>query len=89
MKILYDKDALKFIVAQDKPTRQRLINGIKGLTQDPPIGDIKKMQGYSDGRCRLRIGKYRVIYRFFSDGRIEILNIMDIDVRGDIYKHHR
>lgn len=26
-------------------------------------GDIKIMQGYSDGRKRLRIGKYRVIYQ--------------------------
>ena len=44
------------------------------------------MQGYSDGRKRLRIGKYRVIYNYGQDGEIKVLYIMDVDTRGDIYK---
>lgn len=44
------------------------------------------MQGYSDGRKRLRIGKYRIIYNYGQNGEIEVLYIMDIDTRGDIYK---
>ena len=44
------------------------------------------MQGYHDGRLRLRVGKYRIIYRYATDGTVEILHIMDIDSRGDIYK---
>lgn len=44
------------------------------------------MQGYSDGRKRLRIGKYRVVYRYKQDEKIEILCIMAIDTRGDVYK---
>lgn len=86
MEIRYDKKAKKFIEAQDRPTKQRIKNGILGLTVKPPQGDIKTMQGYSDGRLRLRIGKYRVIYRYTSDNNIEVLHIMDIDSRGDIYK---
>lgn len=86
MEIRYDKKAKKFIEAQDRPTKQRIKNGITGLTVKPPQGDIKTMQGYSDGRLRLRIGKYRIIYRYTSDNNIEILHIMDIDSRGDIYK---
>lgn len=31
---------------------------IEGLTENPPKGDIKPLQGYSDGRKRLRVGKY-------------------------------
>lgn len=87
MEIRLDKKAKKFIEAQDKVTKQRIRKGIEGLIQKPPIGDIRTMQGYSDGRLRLRIGKYRIIYRYISDGHIEILHIMDIDSRGDIYKH--
>ncbi len=60
--------------------------GIEGLTDNPPKGDIKLLQGYSDGRKRLRIGKYRIIYNYKQDGSIEILYIMDINTRGDIYK---
>lgn len=87
MEIRYDKKAKKFIEAQDKPTKQRIRKGIDGLLEKPPKGDIKLMQGYSDKRQRLRIGKYRIIYRFTEDNKIEVLHIMDIDSRGDIYKH--
>lgn len=96
MEIRYDKKAKKFIELQDKPTKQRIRNGINGLTMKPPQGDIKVMQGYSVGVYRLRVGKYRIIYRFYTETSkdtddkeiiIEILNIMDIDSRGDIYKH--
>ncbi|MBQ6986770.1 MAG: type II toxin-antitoxin system RelE/ParE family toxin, partial [Oscillibacter sp.] len=57
-----------------------------GLTQNPPVGDIKAIKEYSDGRLRLRVGKYRVIYRYDLDGRLEILLVIDIDSRGGIYK---
>lgn len=86
MIIQYDKRAKKFIESQDRPTKQRIKKAIEGLTEQPPKGDIKTMQGYRDGRLRLRVGKYRVIYRYATDGTIEILHIMDIDSRGDIYK---
>ena len=44
------------------------------------------MQGYSDGRKRLRVGDYRVIYRIEADFEVEILFIIEIGNRGDIYK---
>lgn len=44
------------------------------------------MSGYKDGRYRLRVGKYRVIYKYINESDIEILNVMDIGSRGDIYK---
>ena len=50
------------------------------LTQHPPVGDIKPMQGMN-GMYRLRCGKYRVIYGF-CDGKLEI---MKVGARGDIY----
>lgn len=87
MEIRFDKRAKKFIETQDSSTKQRLRKGIEGLAQKPPVGDIKTLQGYSDGRLRLRVGKFRIIFRYTSDGQIEILQIMDIDSRGDIYKH--
>lgn len=35
---------------------------------------------------RLRVGKYRIIYNYLPNGEIEILYIIDVDSRGDIYK---
>ena len=86
MDIRYSKSAVKAINRMDKATKARVRAGILGLTQKPPQGDIKPLQGYSDGRYRLRVGQYRVIYRFGRDGEMEILHIMDIGSRGDIYK---
>lgn len=59
---------------------------IEGLTENPPKGDIKKLQGYPDGWKRLRVGKYRIIYYYGDGERIDVLYIMKIDARGDIYK---
>ncbi len=86
LKVEYSKKAAKYISALDRPTKQRIKAGIEGLTEQPPKGDIKTLQGYSDGRKRLRIGKYRIIFNITSDGKIEILYIINVDSRGDIYK---
>jgi mRNA interferase RelE/StbE len=86
MIIQYKKKAVKAINAMDKPTKQRIKQAIEGLTLTPPKGDIKQMQGYKDGRLRLRVGQYRIIYKYDSNGTVEILLILDIGARGDIYK---
>ena len=86
MEIRYSKAAVKAINAMDKATKDRIRNGIIGLTQKPPIGDIKAMQGSQDDRYRLRIGKYRIIYKYTLENKLEILHIIDIGSRGDIYK---
>lgn len=86
MIIKFKKKATKAIEQMDKSTKQRIKAAIIGLTLMPPQGDIKQMKGYSDGRMRLRVGQYRVIYRYDNDGTVEILLILDIGTRGDIYK---
>jgi len=52
------KKAAKYINALDRPTKQRIKAAIEGLTEEPPRGDIKVMQGFTDGRKRLRVGIY-------------------------------
>ena len=86
MEIRYAKVAQKALESYDRPTKQRIRAGILGLTEKPPRGDIRRMEGYSDGRCRLRVGGYRVIFRFDHDGQLEILQIINIDARGGVYK---
>ncbi|MCM1244154.1 MAG: type II toxin-antitoxin system RelE/ParE family toxin [Roseburia sp.] len=86
MQIEYSKKAAKYVNALDKPTKQRIKMAIEGLTEMPPKGDIKMLQGYSDGRKRLRVGKYTIIYNYFPNGEIKILYIFNVDSRGDIYK---
>lgn len=83
MRIKYSKDSLKFLAKMDKKTTSRIREAIAGLTKIPPEGDIKMMKGFDDGRKRLRVGGYRVVYRMETP---DILNIIDIGNRGDIYK---
>lgn len=86
MKIIYSKSAIKFLAKLDKRSGDRIRSAIHGLTKKPPEGDIKEIKGYSDGRKRLRVGSWRVIYRIDDKNEIEILLILDIGNRGDIYK---
>ncbi|MBE6785045.1 MAG: type II toxin-antitoxin system RelE/ParE family toxin [Ruminococcaceae bacterium] len=86
MIIRYSKDALKFLAKLDKKSVTRIREAIAGLTLVPPVGDIKLMQGYNDERKRLRVGSWRIIYKYGTDNNIEILFIIDIGNRGDIYK---
>lgn len=86
MEIQYKKKAAKAINGMDKATKIRIKEAIEGLTLTPPKGNIKPMQGYKDGRFRLRVGQYRIIYKYDSSGLVEILLIIDIGTRGDIYK---
>ncbi len=60
--IKYSKDALKFLSKLDKKSIIRIREAIFGLTTTPPTGDIKTMQGYLDGRKRLRVGSWRIDY---------------------------
>lgn len=86
MLIKYSKSSLRFLSGLDKKSVTRIRIAINGLTENPPVGDIKPMQGYSDGRKRLRVGSWRIIYKYGADGEIDILFVMDIGNRGDIYK---
>lgn len=86
MIIRYSKDALKFLAKLDKKSVTRIREAINGLTLQPPIGDIKLMQGYTDNRKRLRVGSWRIIYKNAAEAEVEILFIIDIGNRGDIYK---
>ena len=84
--IRYSKKSLKFLSKLDDRSVARIRAAINGLLSVPPEGDIKPMQGYSDGRKRLRVGGWRVVYRYDHDGAVEILLIIEIGNRGDIYK---
>lgn len=76
MKIQYSKQAVKFLQKQDKLTQKRIINAINNL----PGGDVVKLQGRSV--YRLRVGSFRIIFDRYGN----ILCIIEIDNRGQVYK---
>lgn len=86
MDIIYSKSAIKFLKHVDKNIFANIKNKIDGLTKIPPEGDVKPLQGYSDNYFRLRVGKYRIIFRYLTKTDIKSIMIIDIGSRGDIYK---
>ncbi len=86
MQIEYSKKAAKYISGLDRSAKKRIETAIDGLTENPPTGYITLMQVFSDGRKRLRVGKYRIVYNHFQDEYIAILHIINVDSRGGIYK---
>ncbi len=77
MKLIYSRNAVKAIRKLREPYKSRIKNAILSL----PSGDIKPLQG-SDGRYRLRIGNYRVLF-YKIDGGYQIYKIAK---REDAYK---
>ncbi len=86
MLIRYSKNALRFLSKLDKNSVTRIRNAIDGLLHIPPEGDVKLLKGYDDTRKRLRVGSWRIIFKYVAENKLEILYIIDIGNRGDIYK---
>lgn len=82
-KLIYHKSALKFISKQEKSVQKRIAEGLKGLLEIPPEGDIKSMKGYTE-LYRLRVGTFRVLFEINHDEKV--IYIQAIGNRGDIYK---
>lgn len=80
MPVFLSKTSLKYLERLEKSLSSKIVKAIEGL---PGEGDIKKMRGPGPSNLyRLRVGKYRVLYSWNED----IIRIVDIDTRGDIYK---
>lgn len=80
MKFLYSRTCIKYLQTLQKDITHKLIEAIEKL---PFEGDIKKLKGKKVKNIfRLRIGKYRIIY----SQEKEVIKIIKIDTRGDVYK---
>lgn len=80
--VTFEKAAVKFLKKQDRTTQERLMRAIKQL---PDRTDIKKLQGY-DNLYRTRVGNVRILYSIKEE--VRIINIENIDNRGDVYKRY-
>ena len=80
MEILLSRQAEKFLDKLNDKQAIIIINAIKGLTQNPPKGDIRKLKGYINEK-RLRVGTIRIIFKIKDN----IVYVSDIDFRGNIY----
>lgn len=80
--IQWAKRALKTISRLDRPTRDRIVAGIKILAESNE-GDVRRLQGAPDNTFRLRVGTWRVLFAYLEDA---IILILEVGPRGDVYK---
>lgn len=67
----------------DPTTQRRVFDGLDGVVDDPPRGDVKKLQG-SDDEWRLRVGTSRI--RFVRHRLTRDVYVLSIEPRDRAYR---
>jgi mRNA interferase RelE/StbE len=80
MEVELDTTAVKEYLRLNEPDLSRITAAIDKLEEEPPEGDITKLQG-KDG-YRVRVGSYRIIF----DIEPEKVVVYRIARRGQVYK---
>lgn len=89
--ISYSKSSKKFLaknqhtITEDK-TDDLIIRAVKNIVykQNENV-DVVRMVNYRPNHYRIRSGKIRIIFTIIN-GEINIVDVVDIDFRGKIYK---
>jgi mRNA interferase RelE/StbE len=81
MKVVLHHTAEKYLGRLSAVDRNRIGDAIDGLEKDPLEGDIRPYEG-NPGILRLRVGNFRVIFRFEKNNTILVSHI---EPRGQAY----
>jgi mRNA interferase RelE/StbE len=68
----------------NKDLQKKVYDILKSLRKDPFLLPYKKLKG-TRNYYRVRIGKYRLVYSL--DHEKKVIKILDLDVRGRVYKN--
>ncbi|MEK6935386.1 MAG: type II toxin-antitoxin system RelE/ParE family toxin [Nanoarchaeota archaeon] len=79
--ITFDKNAKDFLKKLKRNEQEEIIKRIEKLKDNPNLG--KRLAGNLFGLWKLRIDKYRVLYRIINDKLMII--VLDIGHRKNIY----
>jgi len=64
------------------PDKERIKEKLKTLENFPDVKDVIKIE---NSVYRIRIGDYRALFKVYEEEKIII--VVNVDVRGRIYKH--
>ena len=79
MKISYSKTFEKKFSKYDKKLQEKIFDAIQNL----PDGDVKRLTSNDIPPIyRIRVSKYRILFHMNE----EVIQILKVDSRGDIYK---
>jgi len=89
--LVWTKKAYKEFQQLDKETQQRIRKCLKNLVdyycgiEEANAPDVRRLKGKYNGLFRLRVGKYRIIFK--TEVTKLVLLIITIVNRGDAYKN--
>lgn len=83
-KIEFLKKAEKELVKLPFKIQKQIANRLESLKFNPYPPDVKKLKN-SNGKLRIRLGDYRIIYRLEND--ILVILIIKIAHRSKVYKN--
>lgn len=75
--------AQKDLKRLDRPTQKRIVEAVDRLA-DSGQGDVRPLQGSSDGVYRLRVGDWRIL--FTREGTLLLILILRVRPRGGAYQ---
>ena len=81
--IVLDKQPQKFLDKCDNELFDRITNKLESLRENPFPQEAKRLQDYNLPTFRIRIGKYRVLYRI--DNKENLIVVVYIDKRDRVY----
>ena len=81
MQVVLEKQAAKYLERLNEPIKSIIISALRDLANDPPKGDIKKLQG-QETAYRMRKGGYRILFK----DKISCIVVYKIAPRGEAYK---
>jgi mRNA interferase RelE/StbE len=76
-----EKEAAKYLERLNQPIKGQIIDALEKLGNEPPEGDIRKLQG-KEAAFRLRVGDYRILFK----QKPACLAVYKIAPRGQAYK---
>jgi mRNA interferase RelE/StbE len=79
MHVLLDRKAAKQLSRQNEPLKGRIIGALRKLENEPPEGDIKRMEGSTFYRARA--SDFRIIFTMDTE-----IRVYKIESRGQVYK---
>jgi mRNA interferase RelE/StbE len=83
LEVKLDKQPERFLKKCEKLVFDRIIKSLKELSKNPIPQDAKKVVGYKLPTFRIRIGKYRALYRVnYEEKRVIVVKI---DHREKVY----
>ena len=85
-KVIYSENSIKDLRRIDKSIAQRIVKKIAFFSEQKNIFDFSKpLKRFGENKYRFRIGDYRAIFRTDTSGNIQILMILNIKHRKEVY----